>query len=88
MFENIKLSLRGYSKEPFTYLETIDCKERTLRWKLSVIERKRTLQFFLNPWAGDNVFEILEKVEKETEVLALVLTDYEKHIHYYKELHK
>lgn len=54
---------------------------------ITVIEAgDRVLHFALEP--EDNLFEILDKVEKENCVLTVIVTDYKKHQHFYKILER
>lgn len=81
MFTALRLQLRNYKREPFSFLETIDSRYKEHRYMLTVIEVDTRHYFYLEP--EDNLFEILDKLDKEVKVIAVVVTDFKKHIHYY-----
>lgn len=87
MFEGIRFKLRHYNEQPFSALECLDSKEREERFYITILETNQTLhEWAIEPWVGDNIFEIADKLAKESCVKAVVFSDYKKHIHYWKEL--
>ena len=87
MFNHLRLSLRNYKEEPFSFLEVIDCRYIKHRYMLTVIEvNDRVLHFAIEP--NEDIFEIIDKVEQEKDVLTVIVTDYKKHKHYYKVLER
>lgn len=86
MMEGIRLKLRHYEVKPFSVLEVLDCKEREERFYITILETNQTLhEWAIEPWAGDNIFEIVDKLEKESCIRAVIITDYKKHVHYWRE---
>lgn len=85
MLETIKLSLRGYKKEPYSFIETINCKEIENRFEIIVIEPERTLYFPLEDDA-DDLIDLVKKIELERTTNAVIVNDNKHQIHYYKRL--
>ena len=96
MLEGIRLKLRHYEVQPFSALEVLDCKEREerftcgvsnkVRFYITILETNQKLhEWAIEPWAGDNIFEIVDKLEKESCIRAVIITDYKKHVHYWRE---
>lgn len=86
MFEHLRLKLKGFKEEPFSFEETLDSKYRNYQYELTVIEDNRVLRFALDD-IEDDVNEIASKVCKETFVRDVIFTDFRNHKHFYKEVH-
>ena len=78
----LRMKLRGYSVQDFNYLELLDCREKNYRWTLDVKETDKTFHFNIDDY--EDIFDIMDRVLKEENVEAVMLTDYKTHKYYYK----
>ena len=76
------MKLRGYTVQDFNYLELLDCREKNYRWTLDVKETDKTFHFNIDDY--EDIFDIVDRVLKEENVEAVMLTDYKTHKYYYK----
>lgn len=87
MFNGIRLYLRRFKKEPFSFLERLDCLERDYQYMLTVIENTgRVLHFAIED--NEDIIEIVDKVSKEEYVVTIIVTDYKRHQHYWKNFER
>lgn len=78
----LRMKLRGYTVQDFNYLELLDCREKNYRWTLDVKETEKTFHFNIDDY--EDIFDIMNRVLKEENVEAVMLTDYKTHKYYYK----
>lgn len=82
MFMTLRMKLRGYTVQDFNYLELLDCRYKDYRWTLDVKETDKTFHFNIDDY--EDIFDIVDRVLKEENVEAVMLTDYKTHKYYYK----
>lgn len=88
MLTSIRLKLRGYKREPFSFIETIDSLEKNYQYELTVVEDNARVLHFSIEDDNDNIFTIIDKVAKEPYVMAIEITDWKNKEHYYKILER
>lgn len=87
MLEPARLKLRRFRKEPFSFLERLDCLERDYQYELVIIENTgRVLHFAIED--NEDIIEIVDKVSKEEFVTTIIVTDYKRKIHYWKNFER
>lgn len=87
MFNGIRLYLRRFKKEPFSFLERLDCLERDYQYMLTVIENNgRVLHFAIED--NEDIIDIIDKVSKEEFVTTIIVTDYKRKVHYIKDFER
>ena len=82
MFMTLRMKLRGYTVQDFNYLELLDCRYKDYRWTLDVKETDKAYHFNIDDY--EDIFDIMDRVLKEENVEAVMLTDYKTHKYYYK----
>lgn len=84
MLMTMRMKMRKFTVEDFNYIEVLDCRDRGLyRWTLDVVE-KNGVEHCYNIEYYENIFEIIDAVMKETSVIAVRLSDYDTHKHYWR----